>query len=93
MNDIVQYLAGHESWLLIGAVLGRQAGLPIPANLVLIAAGALARSGHLNLPSIFFLSVMTLVLADLAWYDAGRRCGERMFVVDDHLRGSRLYFQ
>ncbi len=78
MNDILQYLARHESWLLIGAVLGRQACLPIPANLVLIAAGALAHSGHLSLPRIFFLSVMTFLLADLAWYDAGRRFGERM---------------
>ena len=78
VNDILQYLARHESWLLIGAVLGRQACLPIPANLVLIAAGALAHSGHLSLPRIFFLSVMTFLLADLAWYDAGRRFGERM---------------
>jgi membrane protein DedA with SNARE-associated domain/rhodanese-related sulfurtransferase len=78
MNDILQYLARHESWLLIGAVLGRQACLPIPANLVLIAAGALARSGSLSLPRIFFLSVLTFVLADLAWYDAGRRFGERI---------------
>jgi len=78
MNDIVQFLARHESWLLIGAVLGRQACLPIPANLVLIAAGALARSGNLNLPRIVLLSVMTFLLADLAWYDAGRRFGERI---------------
>lgn len=76
MNDIVQFLARHESWLLIGAVLGRQACLPIPANLVLIAAGALARSGNLNLPRIVLLSVMTFLLADLAWFDAGRRFGE-----------------
>ena len=78
MNDIVQFLARHESWLLIGAVLARQACLPIPANLVLIAAGALARSGNLNLPRIVLLSVMTFLLADLAWYDAGRRFGERI---------------
>src|ERR1700726_1846987 len=78
MHDILQYLERHESWMLAGAVLGRQACLPIPANLVLIAAGALARSGHLSLPRIFFLSVMTFLLADLAWYDAGRRFGGRM---------------
>ena len=78
MHDILQYLARHESWLLIGAVLGRQACLPIPANLVLIAAGALARSGNLSLPTVLFLSVLTFLLAGLAWYDAGRRFGERM---------------
>ena len=59
MNDIVQFLARHESWLLIGAVLARQACLPIPANLVLIAAGALARSGNLSLPPGSVASAIT----------------------------------
>ena len=49
MSEMVQFLARHGYWLLICAVLGRQACLPIPANLILVAAGALARSGKLNL--------------------------------------------
>jgi membrane protein DedA with SNARE-associated domain len=52
--------------------------LPIPANLVLVAAGALARSGKLSLAGIVFLSVMTFLFADLAWYEAGRRFGDRI---------------
>jgi len=77
MNEIVQFLARHGYWLLFGAVLGRQACLPIPANLVLLAAGALARSGRLSLSGAIGLSVMTLLLADLAWFEAGRRFGNR----------------
>ena len=40
-NGTVQFLARYDYWLLIGAVLGRQACLPIPANLVLVTASAL----------------------------------------------------
>lgn len=64
--------------MLVGAVLGRQACLPIPANLFLVAAGALARSGKLNLSAAVGLSVLTFLLADLVWYEAGRRLGNRI---------------
>ena len=78
MNEILQFLARHGYLLLIAAILGRQACLPIPANLVLVAAGALARSGKLSLSASVCLSVATFLIADLAWYQAGRRFGERI---------------
>ena len=78
MNETVQFLARHGYWLLVGVVLGRQACLPIPATLVFVAAGALARSGRLSLPVTIGSSVLTFLLADLAWYEAGRRRGDRV---------------
>ncbi len=78
MNETVHFLARHGYWLLIGAVLGRQACLPIPANLILIAAGALAHSGGLSLSRAVGLSVLTFLAADLAWFEAGRRFGIRI---------------
>lgn len=78
MNEIVQFVARHDYWLLIAAILGRQACLPIPANLLLVAAGALARSGRLSASETIGLSTMTFLLADLTWYEAGRRLGDRI---------------
>jgi membrane protein DedA with SNARE-associated domain/rhodanese-related sulfurtransferase len=78
MNETVQFLARHGYWLLIGVVLGRQACLPIPVTLVFVAAGALARTGRLSLPAIIGCSVLTFLLADFAWYEAGRRLGDRV---------------
>lgn len=77
MGETLHFLERHGYLVLFGAVLGRQAGLPIPANLLLVAGGALARSGRLSLPVILAISVATLVLADSGWYEAGRRWGER----------------
>lgn len=81
MNETVHFVANHGYWLLIVAVLGRQACLPVPTNLVLVAAGALARQGNLSLPGILGVSVGTFLLADLAWYAAGRRTGDRILHV------------
>jgi membrane protein DedA with SNARE-associated domain len=78
MNETLHFLAKHGYWLLVVAVLGRQACLPVAANALLVAAGALARSGRLSLPVVVCISVVTFLLADLAWYEAGRRKGERV---------------
>jgi membrane protein DedA with SNARE-associated domain/rhodanese-related sulfurtransferase len=76
--ETLHFLAQHGYWLLAGAVLGRQACLPIPANLFLVAAGALARSGRISLSESVGLSVATFLFADFLWYCAGRRFGDRM---------------
>jgi membrane protein DedA with SNARE-associated domain/rhodanese-related sulfurtransferase len=78
MHETVRFLEQHGYWLLVGAVLGRQACLPIPANLLLVAAGALAHSGTLNLAVAIGLSVISFLIADFAWYEAGRRAGHRI---------------
>jgi membrane protein DedA with SNARE-associated domain/rhodanese-related sulfurtransferase len=78
MNETLQLVARHGYLLLAGAVLARQACLPIPANLFLIAAGARAHSGKLNLSTAVGVSVLTFLAADLAWYQAGRRSGQRI---------------
>jgi membrane protein DedA with SNARE-associated domain/rhodanese-related sulfurtransferase len=78
MDDMVQFLARHGYWLVFVSLLGGQAGLPVPGNLILLAAGALAASGKLNFAAIVVLSALALALADLAWFEAGRKWGKRI---------------
>lgn len=75
MTEMVQVLAKYGYWLLFVTVLGRQACLPVPANLLLVAAGALAGLGRLNVVSVVASSVSAFLVADLAWYKAGQRWG------------------
>jgi len=60
------------------AVFANQLCLPIPAVLFLIAAGALVASGSLNLGSVILAGVVGCLLADYAWFLAGRRWGHRI---------------
>ena len=77
MKQMVEFLAHHGYWVLFVSVLGRQACLPVPANLLLLAAGALAGLGKLNLAGIMVITVAAFLLADTAWYSAGRTWGGR----------------
>jgi membrane protein DedA with SNARE-associated domain/rhodanese-related sulfurtransferase len=56
-------------------VLLQQLGLPIPAVPTMIVAGALAADGRLSGLGVFLISVAASVVADAAWFWAGRRYG------------------
>ena len=61
---------------LIGAnILADQLGLPVPAVPTLIVAGALSAGGQLSAVAVFTAALAACVLADTAWYMAGRRYG------------------
>ena len=78
MNAIVQFLLKHGYAVLFAAIFARQIGLPVPAPLFLIAAGALAAARKLGLVAALGLAVTACVLADWVWYEAGRRWGDRV---------------
>ena len=55
-----------------------QLGVPVPAIPTLIVAGAFAASGRLSIVAVFVISVVASLIADTAWYVAGRRYGNRV---------------
>ena len=76
MNKIVRHLARHGYSVLFASVFARQICLPVPAILFLLAGGALAGNGRLNLALVVSLGAIACVLADLVWYEAGRLRGD-----------------
>lgn len=73
MNEILRHLARHGYSVLFASVFARQICLPVPAILFLLAGGAMAGNGRLNLALVIGLGVTGCVLADLVWFEAGRR--------------------
>ncbi|MGE5219158.1 MAG: VTT domain-containing protein [Chloroflexota bacterium] len=78
LEQAADFLIGHGYVLLFGWVLLEQMGLPIPAAPLLIAAGALARAGKMNLTFAVALAFIAVILADLFWYSLGRYRGGRI---------------
>ena len=78
MNEIVQLVVLHGYSILFAAVFARQIGLPVPANLFILAAGALAAGGRLDVVPAILLAVVACVIADWCWYEAGRLAGDRV---------------
>jgi membrane protein DedA with SNARE-associated domain len=64
--------------VLLGWVFVEQIGLPLPSMPLLLAAGALAGTGHLNFFASLFYVMLAAVTADSVWYQLGRRKGIRI---------------
>jgi membrane protein DedA with SNARE-associated domain/rhodanese-related sulfurtransferase len=78
MDDVTQFLIRYSSLVLFAAVFAEQVGLPIPAIPVLLAAGALAGAGQLNLGMAVGLGVAACLMGDFIWYYLGRYRGRRV---------------
>jgi len=63
---------GHVEWVLFGWVLANQGGVPLPVVPILLAAGALAATGRLNIVEIGTVAMGATLCADLGWYAMGR---------------------
>lgn len=77
MHDILSLLAQYGGWLVFFNVLTEQAGLPVPAYPLLVAAGAMS-AGPGDWLLAWLLAALACALADTAWYLAGRRYGGRL---------------
>ena len=79
MQDIQLLLEQYGGWLVFANVLVEQAGLPVPAYPMLIAAGALGGAAGWLVP--WLAATVACLLADSLWYAAGRRYGSRLLGV------------
>jgi membrane protein DedA with SNARE-associated domain/rhodanese-related sulfurtransferase len=75
MSELPTFLVAHGYLLIIGWVFIEQAGLPIPAAPLLLAAGALAGTGRLHLPLVITLATLAALCSDSMWHEIGRRKG------------------
>lgn len=78
MNETLHFLTQHGYLLLFVVVLAEQIGLPVPALLFLIAAGALVGTGQMALGVAVGSAVLAALLGDQLWYELGRRRGRRV---------------
>lgn len=63
----------------IAAIVGLEsAGLPLPGETTLIAAGYLAATGHLSLPLVIAAAALGAIVGDSVGYAIGRKGGRRL---------------
>jgi membrane protein DedA with SNARE-associated domain/rhodanese-related sulfurtransferase len=74
-------IAKYGLVFLFFSVLVEQLGAPIPAYPVLMLTGALASRGEFNLATLLAVAVLACLLADTAWYLAGKWFGRRVLRV------------
>lgn len=74
----LQFLADHGAVVLFWVIFIEQAGAPIPAIPLLIAAGALVGAGQMSAFTALLVPVAASLPPDLAWYYLGRTRGGKV---------------
>jgi len=75
MDELIRFVAQNGYIVIFIGVLIEQLGIPIPSNLLLIVAGALAGLGQLDLAFVVFMTVIAALMGDTIWYFIGRSRG------------------
>jgi membrane protein DedA with SNARE-associated domain/rhodanese-related sulfurtransferase len=77
-NDLSSLVSQYGLAIVFANVLVEQIGVPVPAIPTLMVAAALAVNGKLSLIAVFSVALVACAIADISWYVAGRRYGNRV---------------
>src|SRR5437660_2285255 len=75
MNSLVALLAHHGYAVVFWVVFAEAIGLPMPAALALVGAGAAVASGSLSAPVVLLLAIVAMLLGDVVLFALGRKMG------------------
>lgn len=78
MDWMLGLLATHTLWIVFANVLAEELGFPIPAYPTMMMAGAVVHQAGGSLLILLAVCVGAALLADLAWYQLGKRVGGPM---------------
>ncbi|HXZ40790.1 MAG TPA: VTT domain-containing protein [Terriglobales bacterium] len=75
MNSLFSLIAHHGYLLIFLVVLAESIGLPMPAALALVAAGAAVASRTLSAPVVLLLAFIAMLIGDTLLFVLGRQMG------------------
>jgi membrane protein DedA with SNARE-associated domain len=75
MNDLLSLISHHGYMLLAAICFAEAIGLPLPASLALLTAGAVAAYGQLHLHTVLLIGWAAMLCGDVILYFAGRATG------------------
>jgi membrane protein DedA with SNARE-associated domain len=81
MDTVAELLIQYGYWILLAWVLLDQLALPVPALPMVLAAGALAGEGHLNLAICLAIVVFACLPANVFWYWLGKHQGNKVLTL------------
>ena len=73
MKPLLQLLTSHPYIVLFVSGSLERLGAPLFASPVLIGAGALAATGHMQFDVGVWVALLACVPGDVLWYELGRR--------------------
>ena len=84
MQEMLQFVVQHGYALVFFWVMAEQAGLPIPATPLLLAAGALAGQHQISFLLAVVVAATGSLVSDTFWYFVGKRRGAVAQLPESH---------
>lgn len=78
MDHWTQFLGEHGAGVLFAIAFANQMGVPLPAEIFFLQAGALVAEGKLGLGEALVPAILGTLLANLVLYETGRRSGVQL---------------
>jgi membrane protein DedA with SNARE-associated domain len=74
-ETLLSYFTQYGYWVVFFGVMLENAGIPVPGETILLAAGFFAEQGHFNLWEVMAIAAAGAVLGDNAGYYIGHKVG------------------
>jgi membrane protein DedA with SNARE-associated domain len=75
LPTLLSYFQQYGYWVVFFGVMLENAGVPVPGETILLAAGFFAALGHFNIALVMAVACLGAVLGDNAGYFIGRKLG------------------
>lgn len=75
LETLLSYFQQYGYWVVFFGVMLENAGIPVPGETILLAAGFFAYQGHFNLWGVMAIAAVGAVLGDNAGYYLGHKIG------------------
>ena len=75
LSTLLSYFTHYGYWVVFFGVMLENAGVPVPGETILLAAGFFAAQGHFHLWEVMAIAALGAMLGDNAGYFIGREVG------------------
>ncbi|HSB12515.1 MAG TPA: DedA family protein, partial [Blastocatellia bacterium] len=75
LSTLLSYFDHYGYWVVFLGVMLENAGVPVPGETILLAAGFFAAQGHFHVWEVMVIAALGAVLGDNAGYFIGREIG------------------
>ncbi len=101
LNTLLDLFTSYGYWIVFFGVMLENAGLPVPGETILLAAGFCASLGHFSVPMVMLIATTGAVLGDNCGYWLGHRVGRSVvlkygryvMLTEVRFRGMELFFE
>jgi membrane-associated protein len=101
LEPLLNLFKAYGYWIVFFGVMLENAGLPVPGETILLAAGFFASQHHFSVLAVMIIATTGAVLGDNGGYWIGHRVGRRLLIkygkyvmlTESRFRGMEKYFE